>query len=76
MPQPVIVAGARTPIGKLLGSLAALPAPALGGIAIEAALARAGIAGDQVDAVVMGNVVQAGQAPTRPGWRRPAAASR
>ena len=51
MPQPVLVAGARTPIGKLLGSLAALPAPALGGVAIEAALHRAGIAGDQVDAV-------------------------
>jgi acetyl-CoA C-acetyltransferase len=63
MPQPVIVAGARTPIGKILGSLAALPAPALGGIAIEAALARAGIAGHQVDAVVMGNVVQAGAGP-------------
>src|SRR5580698_6529756 len=63
MPQPVIVAGARTPIGKLLGSLAALPAPALGGVAIEAALARAGITGDQVDAVLMGNVVQAGAGP-------------
>src|ERR1700722_5368130 len=63
MPQPVIVAGARTPIGKLLGSLAALPAPALGGVAIEAALARAGITGDQVDAGLMGNVVQAGAGP-------------
>jgi acetyl-CoA C-acetyltransferase len=63
MPQPVLVAGARTPIGKLLGSLAALPAPALGGVAIEAALHRAGIAGDQVDAVLLGNVVQAGAGP-------------
>jgi acetyl-CoA C-acetyltransferase len=63
MPQPVLVAGARTPIGKLLGSLAALPAPVLGGIAIQAALDRAGIAGDQVDAVLMGNVVQAGAGP-------------
>ena len=63
MPQPVIVAGARTPIGKLLGSLAALPAPDLGGIAVEAALARAGITGDQVDAVILGNVVQAGAGP-------------
>jgi acetyl-CoA C-acetyltransferase len=63
MPQPVLVAGARTPIGKLLGALAALPAPALGGVAIEAALARAGIAGDQVDAVLLGNVVQAGAGP-------------
>jgi acetyl-CoA acetyltransferase len=63
MPQPVIVAGARTHIGKLLGSLAARPAPARGGIAIEAAPARAGIASDQVDAVLMGNVVQAGAGP-------------
>jgi acetyl-CoA C-acetyltransferase len=59
----VLVAGARTPIGKLLGSLAALPAPDLGGIAVEAALARAGITGSQVDAVLMGNVVQAGAGP-------------
>jgi acetyl-CoA C-acetyltransferase len=59
----VLVAGARTPIGKLLGSLAALAAPDLGGIAVEAALARAGIAGDQVDAVILGNVVQAGAGP-------------
>jgi acetyl-CoA C-acetyltransferase len=59
----VLVAGARTPIGKLLGSLAALPAPDLGGIAVEAALARAGITGDQVDAVILGNVVQAGAGP-------------
>jgi acetyl-CoA C-acetyltransferase len=63
MPQPVLVAGARTPIGKLLGSLAALPAPTLGGIAVDAALRRAGIAGDQVDAVILGNVVQAGAGP-------------
>jgi acetyl-CoA C-acetyltransferase len=63
MPQPVLVAGARTPIGKLLGSLSALPAPALGGIAVEAALRRAGITGDQVDAVILGNVVQAGAGP-------------
>lgn len=63
MPQPVLVAGARTPIGKLLGSLSALSAPDLGGRAIEAALERAGITGDQVDAVIMGNVVQAGVGP-------------
>jgi acetyl-CoA C-acetyltransferase len=63
MPQPVLVAGARTPIGKLLGSLAALSAPALGGIAVEAALRRAGITGDQVDEVILGNVVQAGAGP-------------
>jgi len=63
MPQPVLVAGARTPIGKLLGPLAALSAPELAGHAITAALARAGITGDQVDAVILGNVVQAGIGP-------------
>src|SRR5580704_14551468 len=60
MPGSVIVSGARTPIGKLLGSLADFPAVDLGGIAIEAALARAGIAGDAVDYVIMGQVLQAG----------------
>jgi acetyl-CoA C-acetyltransferase len=63
MPQPVLVAGARTPIGKILGGLSRLPAPALGAAAIRAALDRAGITGDQVDAVIMGNVVQAGVGP-------------
>jgi acetyl-CoA C-acetyltransferase len=63
MPQPVIVAGARTPIGKLLGALAPLTAPQLAGTAIAAALERAGITGDQVDSVIMGNVVQAGVGP-------------
>jgi len=63
MPQPVIVAGARTPIGKLLGALAPLTAPQLAGTAIAAALERAGITGDQVDSVIMGNVVQAGIGP-------------
>src|SRR3954453_21497632 len=59
MPDSVIVSGARTPIGKLLGSLADFQAVDLGGIAIEHALARAGVAGDQVDYVVMGQVLQA-----------------
>ena len=63
MPQPVLVAGARTPIGKMLGGLSRLQAPALGGTVIRAALERAGITGDQVDAVIMGNVVQAGVGP-------------
>ena len=76
MRQPVIVAGARTPIGRLLGSLSSLSAPELGGRAIGAALERAGITGDQADAVIMGQVVQASAAPTRPAWRRPQAASR
>jgi acetyl-CoA C-acetyltransferase len=63
MPQPVIVAGARTPIGKLLGALAPLSAPQLAGAAIAAALDRAGITGEQVDAVIIGNVIQAGVGP-------------
>jgi acetyl-CoA C-acetyltransferase len=60
MPGSVIVGGARTPIGKLLGSLGAFPAVDLGGIAIEAALSRAGTAGGAVDYVIMGQVLQAG----------------
>jgi acetyl-CoA C-acetyltransferase len=60
MPGSVIVSGARTPIGKLLGSLADFAAVDLGGIAIEAALSRAGIGGDEVDYVIMGQVLQAG----------------
>jgi acetyl-CoA C-acetyltransferase len=60
MPGSVIVSGARTPIGKLLGSLADFQAVDLGGIAIEAALSRAGISGEQVDYVIMGQVLQAG----------------
>jgi len=63
MPQPVLVAGARTPIGKLLGGLSSLTAPELGAAAVRAALDRAGITGDQVDSVIMGNVVQAGVGP-------------
>jgi acetyl-CoA C-acetyltransferase len=59
--RSVIVAGARTPIGKLSGALKGFSAMDLGGIAIEAALERAGIAGDQVDYVIMGQVLQAGQ---------------
>jgi acetyl-CoA C-acetyltransferase len=63
----VIVAGARTPIGRLLGGLKDLSAADLGGIAIKAALEKAGVAGDQVDYVIMGNVIQAGngQNPAR-----------
>jgi len=61
MPRSVIVASARTPIGRLSGSLASLPASELGGRAVAAALARAGVAPDQVDRVVLGQVLQAGQ---------------
>jgi acetyl-CoA C-acetyltransferase len=64
---PVIVAAARTPIGKYLGALAPLSAPELGAIAIRAALERARMPADEVDEVVMGNVIQGGvgQAPAR-----------
>ena len=61
MAGSLIVAGARTPIGKLSGGLAALPAAELGGIAIAAALSRAGVAPDEVDHVVVGQVLMAGQ---------------
>src|ERR1700685_384660 len=58
--QPVIVGGARTPIGRLLGSLASKSASDLGGVAIAGALDRAAIGLDQVDYVIMGQVLQAG----------------
>jgi acetyl-CoA C-acetyltransferase len=63
----VIVAGARTPIGRLLGSLKSFSGADLGGFAIKAALDRAGIGGDQVQYVIMGQVLQAGagQIPAR-----------
>ncbi len=60
MPGSVVVAGARTPIGKLSGSLAGFSAAELGGFAIAAALERAGVAPDQVDYVFMGQVILAG----------------
>ncbi|MFF5147021.1 acetyl-CoA C-acetyltransferase [Streptomyces sp. NPDC013157] len=56
----VIVAGARTPMGRLLGSLKSFSGADLGGFAIKAALDRAGIGGDQVQYVIMGQVLQAG----------------
>ncbi len=58
--QPVILGGARTPVGRLLGSLASKPASELGGVAIAGALARAGIGPEQVQYVIMGHVLQAG----------------
>jgi len=61
MPKTVILSSARTPIGKMGGALAPLSAVELGGIAIAAALERAGVAPDQVDHVIMGTVLQAGQ---------------
>ncbi|MFF1559613.1 acetyl-CoA C-acetyltransferase [Streptomyces sp. NPDC058279] len=63
----VIVAGARTPMGRLLGSLKSFSGADLGGFAIKSALDRAGISGDQVQYVIMGQVLQAGagQIPAR-----------
>src|SRR5215218_8188817 len=61
MPKTVILGTARTPVGKLGGGLSTFKATELGGIAIKAALARAGVKPDQVQHVVMGQVLQAGQ---------------
>ncbi|MFL2988022.1 MAG: acetyl-CoA C-acetyltransferase [Candidatus Poriferisodalaceae bacterium] len=61
MPGSVIVSGARTPIGRFNGGLANFTGAELGSHAISAALERSGITGDQVDHVVMGQVLQAGQ---------------
>ena len=61
MAGSVIVAGARTPIGKLSGAFASLSAMDLGGIAIKAALERAGVTPDRVKYVFMGQVLLAGQ---------------
>ena len=67
MPSSVIVAGSRTPIGRFNGALASVSAAELGGIAIKGALERAGLAGSDVDYVIMGEVLQAGvgQIPAR-----------
>jgi acetyl-CoA C-acetyltransferase len=67
VPGSVIVSGARTPMGKLLGSLKDFSGTDLGGFAVKAALERAGVTGDQVDYVILGQVLQAGggQMPAR-----------
>ncbi len=61
MREAVIVGGARTPIGRLLGSLSGFTGAQLGGLAIKAALDRAGVPGDQVEYVILGQVLQAGE---------------
>jgi acetyl-CoA C-acetyltransferase len=63
----VIVAGARTPMGRLQGSLSTVSAPALAGVAIRAAIARSGLSPDEVDQAIVGQVLQAGvgQSPAR-----------
>jgi acetyl-CoA C-acetyltransferase len=70
MPTPstsVIVAGARTPMGRLSGSLKGFSATDLGGIAIKGAMEKSGVSADDVDYVIMGHVIQAGagQNPAR-----------
>src|SRR5512140_2451736 len=66
--EPVILSAVRTPIGKFQGTLSSLPAPALGAIAIKAAIQRAGLKNlTEIDEVLMGTVISAGQgqAPAR-----------
>lgn len=67
MRTSVLVAGARTPIGRMSGTLGGVPAVELGGTAIREAVRRAGISADEVDYVIMGQVLQAGvgQIPAR-----------
>jgi acetyl-CoA C-acetyltransferase len=71
MKEVFIIAAVRTPIGSFGGTLADIAATKLGGLAIKAALERAGIAPEEVDDVIMGNVVSAnlGQAPARQAAR-------
>ena len=80
-PDVVIVAGARTPFGRIMGGLAARSAVELGTVAIRGALEKAGVSPDDVDAVIMGQVLQAGagQNPAKQSavaagipWRVPA----
>jgi acetyl-CoA C-acetyltransferase len=61
MRDAVIVGGARTPVGRLLGSMSGFSGAQLGGLAIKAALERAGVPGDRVQYVIMGQVLQAGE---------------
>jgi acetyl-CoA C-acetyltransferase len=65
--EVVIVSAARTPVGSFLGALSTLSAAELGSIAIKAAIARAGVAPEEVDEVILGHVLQgaAGQGPAR-----------
>jgi acetyl-CoA C-acetyltransferase len=71
MGKPVIVSACRTAIGKFQGALASFTAPQLGGLAVAEALRRAKVAGDQIEEVLMGNVLQAGlgQNPARQSLR-------
>ncbi|WP_338788047.1 acetyl-CoA C-acetyltransferase [Metabacillus sp. FJAT-53654] len=72
MAKTVILSGVRTPVGKFGGSLSTLTASELGGIAIKEALKRANVAGEQVNEVIFGNVLQGGQGqiPSRQAARQ------
>ncbi len=65
--EPVILSAARTPVAKFMGALSSLPATKIGAVAVKSAVERAGIDPSEIDEVIMGNVVQAGegQAPAR-----------
>jgi acetyl-CoA C-acetyltransferase len=65
--EPVILSAVRTPIGRFQGALSSVPATQLGAVAVRAAVARAGVNPEDIEEVLMGNVVQAGegQAPAR-----------
>src|SRR5262245_39079133 len=67
MTSSYLIAACRTPIGKFQGSLAGIPATKLGAIAVAEAVRRAGVAPEEIDEVIMGNVLSAGlgQAPAR-----------
>jgi acetyl-CoA C-acetyltransferase len=71
MDDVVILSAVRTPIGRFMGGLAGTPAPALAATVIGAAVARAGVTGDRIDEVIVGNVLSAGlgQAPARQAAR-------
>src|SRR5260370_8056544 len=73
--QPVIVGGARTPVGRLLGSLASKSASDLGGVAIARALQRPGIGPDRGQYRIIGHVLQAAAGPITPPPAPPAAAT-
>src|SRR4051794_17952316 len=67
MSDAVLLSAVRTPLGKYLGGLADVPAPQLGATAVAEAVRRAGVPGERVDEVILGNVIQAGvgQNPAR-----------
>ncbi len=71
MPEAVILSAVRTPIGRFLGGLAEVPAPHLGAVVVREAVRRAGVAPEEVDEVILGNILSAGlgQAPARQAAR-------